>query len=49
MGSVKCKSMLDKNNPLSMRKQCNLLSVSRGSLYFKPKGESRENLQLMRL
>ena len=34
---------------MSVRKQCNLLSVSRGSLYFKPKGENKENLKIMRL
>jgi len=34
---------------ISIRKQCNLLSISRGSYYFKPKSESTENLIIMQL
>lgn len=34
---------------LSLRRQCELLGVSRASLYYTPAGESAENLQLMRL
>ncbi len=33
----------------SLRKQCELLSLNRSTLYYKPKGESQENLTLMRL
>ena len=33
----------------SIRRQCELLGVSRASLYYAPAGESKENLQLMRL
>ena len=32
-----------------MRRQCGLLSVSRGSVYYAPKGESEQNLAMMRL
>lgn len=33
---------------LSIVKQCNLLDIHRSGLYYKPKGESELNLQLMR-
>lgn len=32
-----------------MRQQCQLLALNRSTLYYKPKGESEENLMLMRL
>ena len=34
---------------LSVARQCELLSLPRSSLYYRPKGESAENLELMRL
>ncbi|MBN2015953.1 transposase [Candidatus Dojkabacteria bacterium] len=34
---------------MSVRRQCNLVSVSRGSFYYKPLGETEENLRIMRL
>jgi len=34
---------------LSVRRQCELLGVSRSGLYYEPLGESEENLALMRL
>jgi putative transposase len=34
---------------LSVRRQCELLSLSRSSLYYEPVGETAENLRLMRL
>jgi putative transposase len=34
---------------LSVRRQCELLGISRASLYYRPQPESEENLQLMRL
>lgn len=37
------------NNSLSLRRQCELLSIGRSSLYFKPIGEKPENLEIMRL
>ena len=33
---------------ISIRRQCELLGVSRASLYYTPLGENEENLQLMR-
>lgn len=42
--------MIDKSHSkLSMRKQCDLLCVNRSSLYYRPKGESPDNLKLMRI
>jgi putative transposase len=41
--------LLDYDHGLSIRKQCEVLEVSRSSFYFEPKGESHENLELMRL
>lgn len=42
--------MVDKNNPkLSVRKQSRILNINRSTLYYKPKGESAENLNIMRL
>ena len=37
------------NTSLSISKQCALLSISRSSFYYEPKGESEMNLDLMRL
>jgi putative transposase len=34
---------------ISVRRQCELLGVSRAGLYYQPMGESEENLQLLRL
>src|SRR5438445_10228582 len=34
---------------LSMRRQCQLLGLSRSSLYYEPAAETAENLRLMRL
>jgi len=40
---------VEKDHPsLSMSRQCQLLGISRGGLYYRPKGESELNLQLMR-
>jgi len=37
------------NADLSIGKQCKLLSISRSSFYYEPKGESEMNLDLMRM
>ena len=43
------RSMVEKDNPkLSIGKQCKLLSISRSSFYYRPKGETALNLMLMR-
>jgi putative transposase len=34
---------------LSVRRQCELLGVNRAGLYYQPRGESEENLRVMRL
>ena len=42
--------MVEHGHPeISVRRQCELLGLSRGSLYYEPVGESEENLLLMRL
>jgi putative transposase len=42
--------LIDTDHPdLSVRRQCELLGLSRSSLYYEPAGESTENLRLMRL
>ena len=41
--------MIRRDHPrLSLSRQCRLLSVSRSSLYHRPKGENTQNLGLMR-
>ena len=40
--------MIEPDGPLSLSRQCLLLAVSRSSLYYRPKGESEENLAVMR-
>jgi len=41
--------MVDPKDPLSIRCQCKLVSVSRSRFYYKPLEESDENLKIMRL
>lgn len=41
--------LVDRQHDLSIRKQCQVLSVSRSSLYYAPKGETAENLEVMRI
>lgn len=40
--------LIDREHVLSTRKQCELLSVHRSGLYYKPMGEKEENLKIMR-
>ena len=41
--------MVEVNHPeLSVRRQCELLGLSRSSLYYEPGGEAAEDLRLMR-
>ena len=41
--------MVERGHPeLSLSRQCALLDISRGSLYYRPRGESDLNLELMR-
>ena len=39
--------MVSKDHKLSVRSQCKLLTLTRSNLYYKPKGESAENLRFM--
>jgi putative transposase len=42
--------LIDVGHPaLSVRRQCELLGLSRSSFYYEPAGETPENLRLMRL
>ena len=41
--------MIERDSELSIRRQCELLSVPRRSYYYKPKGESEYNKELMTL
>ncbi len=42
--------MVEQDHPhLSITQQCDLLSISRSSFYYEPKGETAMNLALMRL
>jgi len=43
------KELLSLQDQLSIRHQCDLLGINRSSIYYKPQGESDENLQIMRL
>ena len=43
------KAMIAPDRPgLSLSRQCRLLSIGRSSFYYVPRGESPENLALMR-
>ena len=49
MSGAERKAMVRPGVPgLSLSRQCEILSISRSSLYYRPKGESPENLALMR-
>jgi putative transposase len=41
--------MVNRKETLSIRCQCKLVSVNRGIFYYKPLGETEENLRIMRL
>ncbi len=41
--------LIDKQHVLSTRKQCEILSVHRSGLYYNPKGERKDNLEIMRI
>jgi putative transposase len=43
------RSLVEKGNSLSLNVQLGLLGISKGSFYYLPKGESEENLEMMRL
>lgn len=39
--------MVSRDQGLSVRRQCKLLSLARSGLYYRPKGESAENLRFV--
>jgi putative transposase len=43
------REMVDDQHTLSLRKQCDLFSIHRSGIYYKPIGEKPENLKIMRL
>jgi putative transposase len=40
--------LIDSEHVLSTRKQCEILDVHRSGLYYKPQGEKKDNLEIMR-
>lgn len=43
------RDLIDSEHTLSFRKQCEMLAVHRSGLYYKPRGEKQENLEVMRI
>ena len=43
------RKLVDSQHKMSIRKQCELLSIHRSGLYYAPTGESQENLEIMRI
>ena len=41
------KLLINRQSEISLRKQCQLLGLPRSSFYYLPKGESKENLEIM--
>ena len=42
------RGLVSKDDHLSLQTQCNLLGISKSGLYYLPKGESDENLEIMK-
>ncbi|MBA7528737.1 IS3 family transposase ISDsp4 [subsurface metagenome] len=43
------RELVDNQHVLSTRKQCDILSIHRSGLYYTPRGEKQENLEIMRI
>ena len=43
------RELIDTEHKLSVRRQCELLTIHRSGLYYKPCGEKPENLEIMRI
>lgn len=43
------KAYVSDNEKISIRKQCELIGISRSEIYYKAMGESKQNLRIMRL
>lgn len=41
--------IVDSEHVMSIRRQCEILSVKRSGLYYKPQGEGKDNLEIMRI
>ena len=49
MSTTQKRQKVVKSHPrLSLKKQCDLLDIHRSGIYYKPKGESKLNLELMK-
>jgi putative transposase len=46
---IDCKLFIEKEAVLSIRKQCDLLDITRSALYYQAKGESKSNIQMMEM
>ncbi|MFU8844061.1 MAG: hypothetical protein ACNA7V_09670 [Bacteroidales bacterium] len=42
-------SYVTENEKISIRHQCELIEISRSTVYYEPVGESEENLKIMRM
>ncbi len=45
----KRRDLVDNQHDLSIRKQCEILSIHKSGLYYAPRGEKPENLEIMRI
>ena len=41
--------LIDRKHALSVRRQCEILEINRSGLYYEPKGEPQENLEIMEI
>ena len=46
---IDLKLLIDRRHALSIRKQCEILEINRSGLYYEPKGEPQENLEIMEI
>jgi putative transposase len=49
MGPDEVRAAIRPDDRISIRRQCEILEVNRSTIYYQPKGESDENLELMRV
>jgi putative transposase len=48
LGIMERRDLISKDDRLSLPTQCDLLGISKSDLYYLPKGESVENLEMMK-
>ncbi len=46
---IDVRHLVDRDNDLSIRKQCEILDINRSGLYYEPKGEPLQNLEIMEI